>query len=225
MKLIYAPLLAVLSIVTPLCSAQTTIKNPLQDVIHTDICQILSKPYAYNNKIVRVRGHLSLNWEYSLFIGDHCDALWLESFGEEIVPPQLIAIVSGSGTSGGKDTKGRQTPPVPIHLVRDSNWVQLEYYLKQNARAAMCMEGPAPDLSHLSDCNSYRITVTFTGRIDAISKSVYQLRRKQKDKGIVDRKGFGQMGMFDAQIVVKSVEDVVATDESEIGKTLTAKPH
>jgi hypothetical protein len=32
----------------------------------------------------------------------------------------------------------------------------------------------------------------------------------------VDWKGFGQMGMFDAQIVVQSVENVVAMDESEI---------
>jgi len=62
MKGIYATVLAVIILVPRPAFAQKTAKNPLQPV-ETDICQILSKPYAYNNKVVKVRGYLILGWE------------------------------------------------------------------------------------------------------------------------------------------------------------------
>lgn len=158
-----------------------------------------------------------------MFADEHCGALWLASFGDDSLPPRLVATVNGIGTPGDRDAKGRRTPPTPIHLVRDSSWEQLENYMNHNVKAEICMQGPAPDLDRLSDCTTYRITATFTGRIDAVSKSVYESRLKRRDKGTLDWKGFGQMGLFAAQIVVKSVEDVVVTDESEIRQSVSGR--
>lgn len=215
MKIRYAAVLATLIFVPRLTCAHQTAKNPGQEPAATDICQILSKPYAYRNQIVKVRGYLSLSWEYSLLVDERCDALWL-AFADGSAPPQLAATVTGNGRAGGRDAKGRQTPPIPIHIVRDSNWEQLEHYMNHNAAAEDCAKRPAPDLDHLGDCTTYRITATFTGRIDAVSKSVYESRLKRKAGHKIDWRGFGQVGMFDAQIVVKSVEEVIAVDELEL---------
>jgi hypothetical protein len=180
--------------------------------METDICQIYSKPYAYNNKIVKVRGYLILGMETSALADERCDAdLWLDFASGS--PPQLVATVNRNGTPGGKDATGRRIPPIPVHLVRDAGWEQLENYMRHNAKAADCIRGPAPDLDHVSDCITYRITATFTGRIDAVSKSVFESRLKRNREGRIDRRGFGHMGLSDAQIVVRSVENVVVISE------------
>ncbi|PYU28542.1 MAG: hypothetical protein DMG32_02325 [Acidobacteria bacterium] len=66
---------------------------------------------------------------------------------------------------------------------------------------------------------TYRVTATFIGRIDGVSKEIHAAHVKRSSRNPVDGKGFGHMGMFDAQIVVQSVEKVVAADESVIRKT------
>src|SRR5215475_3756384 len=110
MKGIYATVLAVIILVPRPACAQKTAKNPPQPV-ETDICQTLSKPYAYNNKIVKVRGYLTLVFEYSLLVDESCAAaLWL-AFADGSAPRQLIATVNGSGTAGAKDASGRRIPP------------------------------------------------------------------------------------------------------------------
>jgi hypothetical protein len=54
------------------------------------------------------------------------------------------------------------------------------------------------------------------GPLDGISKKVQEARRKRPNREGTDGEGFGHMGMFDAQIVVQSVENVVAVAEDEI---------
>jgi hypothetical protein len=68
------------------------------------------------------------------------------------------------------------------------------------------------------DCTTYRVTATFTGRIDSVSKALHRAHLKRSRSLPVDWKGFGHMGMFDAQLVVQTVEEVVAVDEDEIRK-------
>lgn len=202
----------------PACGQKTT-RNPVREPVETTVCKILSDPSAYNNRIVKVRGYVDASSEYSLLVDEHCDTnlLWL-AFADGSAPPQLVATVNGNGTPGGNDAKGHQTPPQTVHLVRDSNFGELEHYLSLNTKAAECADGPAPDLAHLPDCTTYRITATFTGRIDGLSKSMHESHLKKKTGEGTDWKGFGHMGMFDAQIVVTSVERVVAVDESELRK-------
>jgi hypothetical protein len=56
------------------------------------------------------------------------------------------------------------------------------------------------------------------------SKSAREWHLKRKIGEETDGKGFGHMGMFDAQIVVASVEKVVAVDESELREPASV-PH
>jgi hypothetical protein len=225
MKCIHVSILLLLSLAAQLAYGQKTTKNPAQESVETTTCKILSDPSTYNNRIVKVRGYVDAGSEYSLLVDEHCDTnlSWL-AFAGGSAPPQLEAIVNGNGTPGGKDAKGHQTPPKPVHLLRDSNFEELERYLDLNAKAADCANRPAPDLAHLPDCTTYRITATFTGRIDGVSKSVHESHLKKKTGEGTDWKGFGHMGMFDAQIVVTSVEKVVAVDESELRKPASS-PH
>ena len=215
MKCINAPILLLLSLTAQFAYGQKTTKNPAQAPAETTVCKILRDPSAFNNRIVKVRGYANASSEYSLLVDGHCDTslLWL-AFADGSAPPQVEAVVNGNGTPGGKTAKDWQTPPRPVHLVRDASFEELEHYLNLNAKAANCANGPAPDLSHLADCKTYQITATFTGRIDGVSKSVHESHLKRKTGDGTDWKGFGHMGMFDAQIVVTSVEKVVAVDES-----------
>jgi len=63
-----------------------------------------------------------------------------------------------------------------------------------------------------SCCAVDRVTATFNGRIDSVSKQLHEAHLKKSPSEPQDFKGFGQMGMFDAQIVVGIVEDVLAVD-------------
>jgi len=51
----------------------------------------------------------------------------------------------------------------------------------------------------------YRVTATFTGRIDAVSDDIHAFHQERKDTDRADFLGFGQMGLFDAQFVLQSV--------------------
>jgi hypothetical protein len=62
------------------------------------------------------------------------------------------------------------------------------------------------------DCDVDRVTATFTGRIDGVSKEIHAAHLKRSSFDHPDFKGFGQMGMFDAQFVLQSVENVLAVD-------------
>ncbi len=219
MKVTRASALLILTLATQFAHGQKPAMNPPREPVETTVCKILSDPSAYNNRMAKVRGYIDVSSEYSFLVDEHCGSslLWL-AFADAFGPPQLIATVNGNGTPGGKDAKGHQTPAIPVRLVRDASFQELERYLNHNAKAANCGEGPTPDVEHLSDCVTYRITATMTGRIDSVSKAVHESHLKRNVAEATDGKGFGHMGMFDAQIVVASVENVVAVDESQLHK-------
>jgi len=118
--------------------------------------------------------------------------------------------------SGGTDPKGRATRPISVRLIKDSNFDEFERYWAISAKGEACAEGPPPEFP--PDCTTYRVTATFTGRVDGVSKEVHAAHLKRASRDPVDWKGFGQMGMFDAQVVVQSVENVIAQDKSLIHK-------
>ena len=78
----------------------------MQERLETDICQFLSKPYAYNNKILRVRGYLSLNFEHSMLADAQWDkALWL-AFADGSAPSTLLVTLSGTENPVAKTPGG-----------------------------------------------------------------------------------------------------------------------
>lgn len=88
------------------------------------------------------------------------------------------------------------------------------HYLALSAKGKACADGPP--LAFPPDCTTYRVAATFTGRVDGVSKQVHEAHRKRSSGDQIDGKGFGHMGMFDAQIVVQSIENVIAVAEFEI---------
>ena len=207
-------LLAILSI--PLARGQQAASKQPQAPIETSVCQIVNEPSTYNNKLVKVRGYVRANFEYSILLGEEkCpdNGIWFV-FADGSAPPELVATVTGKGTPGSRNSRGRVTPPIPVRLVKDSNLEELEHYWAISAKGEACAEGPPPAFP--PDCTTYRVTATFIGRVDGVPKEVQAAHRKRSSQDPVDGKGFGQMGMFDAQIVIQSVEKVVAVDESVI---------
>lgn len=182
------------------------------------VCEILKDPSAYNNKMVRVRGVVKVSAEYSMLEGEECsDGIWF-ALGDGSAPPGLVAIVNGRGSAGGTDAKGKRIPPVAVHLLRDSNYRELMRYLETSAKGESCADRLPPS-GEIPDCRMYRVTATLIGRIDGVSKAIHAAHLNRSSRDRVDGKGFGQMGMFDAQLVVQSVEDVVAVDDFKTSST------
>lgn len=217
MKAPHVILVVLLILTVPLACGQEVANKRLQTPIETSVCKIVNDPSAYNNKLVKVRGYVRAGFEYSVLLDERCpdNEIWF-AFADRSVPPGLIAMVRGNGTPGGRDARGHLTPPLPVRLIRDSNFEELQHYWAISARGEACAEGPPPELP--PDCTIYRVTAIFIGRVDGVSKEVHAAHVKRSSRDPVDGKGFGHMGMFDAQIVVQSVEKVVAEDESEIRK-------
>jgi hypothetical protein len=207
----------VLGFAVPLAYGQKNTDKQQLEPVGTSVCRVFDDPSAYNNRLVKVRGYVHASFEFSVLSDERCPEheIWF-AFADGSALPQLEATANGSGAAGGRDSKGRQIPPVPMHLVRDANYTELMHYLAASAKGEACADGPPPSLP--PDCTTYRVTATFTGRIDGVTNLIHEAHLKRSSGDRIDGKGFGHMGMFDAQIVVQSVESVVAVDEAELRK-------
>src|ERR1700687_1150241 len=170
--------------------------------VETNVCKILENPSAFNNKLVRVRGFVSVSFEYSTLQDEACsDAIWF-ALSDGSGPPGLVATVNGTGKPGGNNSKRTSTPPLPVKLVRDANFEKFRHYLEVRAEGNPGIDDPS--LPTGSDCCVEHVTATFTGRIDSVSKELHAAHQKRTGRDSPDFKGFGQMGMFDTQLVVES---------------------
>jgi hypothetical protein len=180
-----------------------------QEPINTTVCAILKHPASFNNKAVRVHGYVSGNFEYSELGADGCPgSIWF-AYGSGEGPPGLVAYVNGGARPGAEDAEGRLILPIPVKLVEDSSFRHFEKLMKARTRADEQSEKRNP--------NTYvfhRVSATFTGRIDGVSDDVHAFHLKQKDTGRADFLGFGQMGLFDAQFVLQSVENDAVLEKS-----------
>ena len=52
----------------------------------------------------------------------------------------------------------------------------------------------------------HRVSATFIGRVDEVSNDIHEFHRRRKTMDHADYLGFGQMGLYDAQFVLQSVE-------------------
>ena len=173
-----------------------------QTPINTTACAVAENPSAFNNKLVRVRGHYSGNFEYSMLSGDGCDALWFGYGGEGGGPPSLAIYVSGGARPGSEDADGKLILPVAVKLIRDSKFDRFEKQVKAMARADAAYEKKHPG-KFVSHC----VTATFVGRIDSVSPEVHEFRKNHPSREHNDGLGFGQMGLFEAQLILQSVQD------------------
>ncbi|HEY2233984.1 MAG TPA: hypothetical protein VGK01_10975 [Candidatus Angelobacter sp.] len=192
----------VLGCVTPVNQPESE-KVAHQTPMSTTVCAIVKDPSAFNNKLVRVRGHYSGNFEYSMLSGDGCkDALWFGYGGEGGGPPSLAIYVSGGARSGSEDVDGKRISPVPIKLIRDSKFDRFEKQVKAMANADASYEKKHPGY-FISHC----VTATFVGRVDSVTPEVHAFRKNHSSQEPNDGLGFGQIGLFEAQLILRSVDD------------------
>jgi len=172
-----------------------------QKPIETTVCTILEHPSVFNNKMVRIRGYASGNFEYSELGADGCSgSIWF-AYGNGEGPPDLVAYVNGGARPGAEDADGRLILPVPVKLVQDSNFQRFQKLMIARAKA----DERTLKKENADTWTFYRVAATFTGRIDAVSDDVHAFHLKRKDTDRADFLGFGQMGLSDAQFVLQSV--------------------
>jgi hypothetical protein len=191
----------VLACITPVNEQESRIAAQ-QQLIETTVCAILEHPSAFNNKMVRIHGYASGNFEYSELGANGCSgALWFEYGGGEW-PPGLVAAVGGGGRPGSEDAEGKLILPVPVKLVQDSKFQRFQKLMSARAKK--------DEQSSKEDADTwtfYRVAATFIGRIDAVSDDIHAFHLKRKETDRADFLGFGQMGLFDAQFILQSVEN------------------
>jgi len=179
----------------------------VQKTIETTVCEITENPSAFNNKLVRLRGHVSVNFEYSTIEGDGCsDGLWF-AYGDGSGPPGLAAYVAGGAQPGAEDANGAYVPPIRVKLVRNSNFSEFQRMMATAVSADSRATKSSPD-----EYVYHRVTATFVGRIDGVSPEIHAFHLKRSPMDKADYLGFGQMGLYDAQLVVKSVESRATLD-------------
>ena len=186
------------SCITPVnevASAKTQTKP-----IETTICAITENPAAFNNKLVRVKASYSGNFEYSMLSEDGCESIWFD-YASEDSPPGLVVHVSGGAMPGAEDEKGWRIRPLPVSLVQDANFTRFQQLMKARVEAQEQAEKRKP-----GGFISYRVTATFVGRLDGVSTEIHEFHKKRSEHDRADFLGFGQMGLFDAQLIMQSVE-------------------
>jgi hypothetical protein len=180
--------------------------------ITASVCEMLAHPAAFNNKIVKVRGRVTIEFEASTLRDDHCAGeIWFDMAAW--INPDLTATTGGLGRSGSKGATGNKLPPIPVQLVRDAALERFERYLTESADTEANAGRPCG-----RDCHLYMITATFTGRIDGISNAIHAARLKRKPGDHPDRAGFGHMGLYEAQLIAGKVEDIQAEDQAHVGQ-------
>jgi hypothetical protein len=179
----------------------------VQKPVETTVCEITENPSTFNNKLVRLRGHVSVNFEYSTIEGEGCsDGLWF-AYGDGSWPPGLAAHVAGGAQPGAEDANGEYVPPISVKLIRNSNFSEFQRMMATAVKADSRAEKSSP-----KDYVSHRVTATFVGRIDGVSPEIHAFHLKRSPMGKADYLGFGQMGLYDAQLVVRSVESGATLD-------------
>jgi hypothetical protein len=191
----------ILACITPVNEQESQAATRLKP-IDTTVCSILEHPATFNNRMVRIHGYASGNFEYSELGADGCsDSLWF-AYGNDEGPPGLVAYVNGGARSGAEDAEGRLIRPVPVKLVDNSSFHRFQKLMRDRAEA--------DERSWRENANSFtlhRVAATFIGRIDGVSDDVRAFHLKRKETDRADYLGFGQMGLFDAQFVLQSVEN------------------
>lgn len=191
----------VLACITPVNLEESAIAAQ-QKPVETTVCTVLENPPLFNNKMVRIRGEYSENFGYSMLSARGCDrSLWFVPGGDEENLRQGIDVFVATRV-GSEDSQGKWILPVPVKQVWDLKFERFQKLKDARNSSDEVSRKENPDESVL-----HCVAATFIGRIDAVSAAVHEFRKKTSPENRRDGFGFGQMGMFEARLVMQSVED------------------
>ena len=184
-----------LACITPINEVASAIAAQ-QKPVETTVCAVLENPAAFNNRIVRLHGHLWINFEYSMLSGDGCSGrIWFEYAGEN-GPPGLVLYPGGEATPGAQDPDGKRILPVPVKLVRDQNLNRFETLMKSRA-------GPDQYRRGIKSCGFpfHQVSATFWGRMDVVSQD------PRISSDAIRKSETRPAGLLRCQFVMQSVEN------------------
>jgi len=175
--------------------------------VETTACEIADAPAQFNNKLVRVRGHVQVNFEFSTIGDDGCpEAIWF-TYGDGSGPAGLVATIDGTARPHVTNERGRRVASAKVTLVRDSNFDEFEKLLTTAAKLNVHQENMR---------FAQRVTATFIGRIDGVSRQDHIAHQHRYPNRKPGSEGFGQFGMFDAQLVVERVEGISISENVDM---------
>jgi len=189
---------------------QETPKPPRVPIpLQVTVCKILKAPYQSDGKVVRVRGYIVDSDEYSLLAEEGCpeDGIWFRFADGSALPGLKILTLPAHPDSA----RAMKTGSDSRSLTRDNNYFALIRRLQPVVKANAFADGPPPEFP--PDCTTYRITASFVGKIHGVSQRTFENRKRRKQMAPVDGKGFGQMGIFSAEILIQSVSDIMLKDD------------
>lgn len=158
----------------------------------TTLCEIVKNPAPYHGKIVQFRATFQNGLEFALLSVDGCpESIWLDVPPSE-EPPGPIVFVPSSGGATAPPPAGER----PVRLQRDREYEQFVSYASRFQEDC-------------HTCPMYRITATFTGRLDYAGK-LAALYHEGKQIGVVGPAGYGHMGLARIRLVLQSVKQVKA---------------
>jgi len=88
-----------------------------------------------------------------------------------------------------------------VKLVKNANFNGFQNQIRVQVRADAHAAKADPN-----EYAFHRVTATLVGRIDGVSPDIHAFHLKRTEMDRADFLGFGQMGLFDAQFVLQSVE-------------------
>jgi len=151
--------------------------------LNASICQLFENPSKYEGKLVRIRAVFVGSFESSGIVDPKCHkSIWLTT------PSGLLRSV-------GAILISQRSPSVPradFELVKDKDDEKFDRLTSSFGK------------SNWPYCADYKVTATFTGRLD------HRLDFVKDEKGA---NGFGHMGLSEFQIVLRSVSDVQSEDD------------
>jgi hypothetical protein len=191
-------------------SAQGSPKKLQEKPLTAAVCTILADPSSFDNKLVTVRAVIHVSSEYATIEDNESrcgEAIWIV-LGSFPAPLGLLATVNGSSSPKTASREHESSNTISITLSKDRSYDTLMQYLSSSEKGNSCVDQPG--VSSIPDCTTYRVTATFTGRLDSVPKAVRAAHLRRGVRDAPDFVGYGHMGMFDAQLVVRSVEKVEA---------------
>jgi hypothetical protein len=180
---------------------------PAQSVpVETSVCELVRNPKPFHGKWIRVRAKIETGFEKSVLIDAGPCVVWLawgdspSAEGTESVP---IYSFEDLKRQDSLDWQPVFSPP-PIAILNDKSFKQVSRYLSKQQRPS--------DGGYCIDCPQYEVTATVEGRFlyKPRAGGLRAFRSRKPAKVWVSSGGFGHLNMFDEQVVLHSVSNVVA---------------